>query len=86
MTRDQRRPFGLGLLHPVFAEDALAGGDHRLDGSAAKVFDTATSVTLAGSRPASRQARAMSARTAASPCRGIHGFHFGESSRRTFKF
>ena len=27
----QRRPLGLGLLHPVFAEYALAGGNHRLD-------------------------------------------------------
>ncbi len=31
MARDERRPFGLGLLHAVFAEDALAGGDDRLD-------------------------------------------------------
>jgi hypothetical protein len=35
--------------------------------SAPKVFDTATSVTVAGSRPASPQARAMSARTFSSP-------------------
>jgi hypothetical protein len=35
--------------------------------SAAKVFDTAISVTDAGSRRASRQASAISSRTAASP-------------------
>jgi hypothetical protein len=29
--RLQRRPFALRLLHPVFAEDALAGLDHRAD-------------------------------------------------------
>src|SRR5215469_17193582 len=34
--------------------------------AAANVFDTATKATLAGSRPASRQARAISARTAES--------------------
>ena len=28
----QRRPFRLGLLHAVFAEHPLAGGDDRLDG------------------------------------------------------
>ena len=55
----------LGLLHAVFAEHALAGGNHRFDRLGRKVFDTATSVTSAGSRPASRQARAISARTAA---------------------
>jgi hypothetical protein len=27
----QRRPLGLGFLHPVFPEHALAGGNHRLD-------------------------------------------------------
>ena len=27
----QRRPLGLGFLHPVFAEHALAGGNDRLD-------------------------------------------------------
>jgi hypothetical protein len=26
----QLRPFGLGLLHAILAEDALAGGDQRL--------------------------------------------------------
>ena len=31
MPRLQRRPFGLGLLHAVLAEHALAGRDHRLD-------------------------------------------------------
>ena len=35
--------------------------------SASKVFDTATRVTLAGSRDASRQARSISCRTAARP-------------------
>src|SRR5215472_3008030 len=35
--------------------------------AAAKVFDTATKVTPAESRPASRQARAISPRTAESP-------------------
>ncbi len=52
----QRRPFGLGLLHAVFAEHALTGRDHRLDRLGAKVFDTAISVTSAASRPASRAA------------------------------
>jgi hypothetical protein len=33
----------------------------------AKVFDTATKVTVAGSRDASRQARSISCRTAARP-------------------
>ena len=38
MARHQRRPFGLGLLHAVLAEDALAGGDHRLDRLGAEGF------------------------------------------------
>ena len=32
MRGHQRRPFVLGLLHAIFAEDVLAGGYHRLDG------------------------------------------------------
>jgi hypothetical protein len=37
--------------------------------SASKVFDTATSATVAGSRDASRQARSISCRTVANPVR-----------------
>ena len=36
MPLPQRRPFGLGLLHPVLAEHPLPGGDHRLDGVGAE--------------------------------------------------
>jgi len=31
LARDQRRPFGLGLLDAVLPEHALTGGDDRLD-------------------------------------------------------
>ena len=31
MSLDQRRPLGLGFLHPVFPEDALPGLDQRRD-------------------------------------------------------
>ena len=43
--------------------------------SAPKVLETATSVTVAGSRPASRQAAAICSRTAGNALRSIHGFH-----------
>ena len=38
LTRDQRRPFRLGLLDAILAEHALAGGDNRLDGVDAERF------------------------------------------------
>ena len=30
VTRHERRPLGLGLLHAIFAKDALTRRDHRL--------------------------------------------------------
>ena len=53
MLLAQRRPFRLGLLHAVLAEHALAAAITGSIASAAKVFDTAISVTDEGSRPAS---------------------------------
>ena len=66
MPCHEGRPFCLGLLHAVFAEDALARGNDRRDLVAPNVFDIAINVTVAGLRPHSAQARAMSAFTAAS--------------------
>ena len=59
----QRRPFGLRLLHPIFAEDALAGGDQRRDRLAPWVLEMAISSRSIGSRPASAAAWAIAART-----------------------
>jgi diguanylate cyclase (GGDEF)-like protein len=38
ITGDQRRPFGFGLLHPVFAEHALPRGNDRLNRLGAERF------------------------------------------------
>ena len=46
----QRRPLGLGLLHAVLAEHRWPAAITGSIASAPNVFDTATSVTLAGSR------------------------------------
>ena len=62
----QCRPFGLGLLNPVPPNTCCPAAITGAIASAAKVFDTAMSVTDDGSRPAAAQAAAMSVRTAAS--------------------
>ena len=59
----QRWPFCLGLLYPILARTPVGLPIAGSIASAANVFETAISVTSAGSRPASRHARAISART-----------------------
>ena len=76
MPGQQRRPFGLCLLHAVFAEHALAGGDDRLDRLGAERFRYRHQRHALPDRArASRQARTISSRTAASPTGSVHGFH-----------
>jgi hypothetical protein len=76
MTRDQRRPFGLGLLHTVLAEHALAGGDDRLDHFGAEPL------RYRNERYSSRIAASVAAGTPdlgahrSKPIRSAHGFRF----------
>ena len=62
MLRHQRRPFGFGLLHAVFAEHALAGGDHRLDRSGAERSSTPRPASPPPDRARHRGRRARSRR------------------------
>ena len=69
---DQRRPFRLGLLHAVFAEHALARRRSPARWRRRRMSSTPRPRSPpAGSRDASRQARAISWRTAARPVSAV---------------
>ena len=81
MARDQRRPFGLGLLHPVFAEHALSGGDDRLDRLGAEGFrhrDQRHRRRIAPGVAAGARDFGAHGRKSALP---IHAFHFVNAVR-----
>ena len=86
MARDQRRPFGLGLLHPVFAEHALSGGDDRLDRFGAEGLrhrDQRDGCGIAPGIAAGARDFLAYRRKSVFP---VHGFHFVNAVRERFKF
>src|SRR6516165_9932089 len=67
MPGEQRRPFRCSLLHAVLAEYTLTGRDYRFDCVRGERLGDGYQRSLTGSRPASRQARAIAARTVEIP-------------------